>query len=109
MSTQYNYIIRPAEGTGDLIIEIIDLPEDKDFVKQLIRAFESINIQVVNYEDLWMNDEIVLNAASDTGPFTIYRDAAGGYYITANDNPDIIPVLDKILSDTGLFSKIINK
>jgi hypothetical protein len=97
MSTQYNYIIRPAEGTGNLIIEIIDLPEDKDFVKQLIHAFESINIQVVNYEDLWMNDEIMLNATSDIGSFTIYRDARDRYYITANNNPDVIPVLSQIL------------
>jgi hypothetical protein len=105
MDTQYRYITRPAEETGNLIIEITDLPENKDFVKQLIRSFEGINIQVINYEDLWMNDEIVLNASSDIGPFTIYRDAGDRYYVTANDNPGIIPALDQILQQNPLFKK----
>ncbi len=106
MATQYHYTTRAAHEAGKLLIEFTDLPEDKEFVKKLIRAFEQINIQIVNYEDLWMNDEIVLNAASDIGAFTIYRDAEDRYYITANSNPGAIPLIDKILNDNPLFNRI---
>ena len=77
----------------------------KDFIKQLIRALQPVNIQLVNYEDLWMHDEVVIRASSDAGPFTIYRDAADYYYITANNNPDVIPLLTAILDKNPLFIK----
>ncbi len=102
---KYGYIIRPAAESKKLLIEFPDQPENKEFIKQLIAAFSGINIQVVNYEDLWMNDEIVLNASSDIGNFTIYRDAADYYFITSNDNPDIIPQLSLILQKNIHFIK----
>lgn len=105
MATIYKYTTRPAEETGIMMIEFLELPEDKDFIKQLIRTFNSVNITVENYADLWMNDEIVINASSDAGPFTIYRDAEDYYYITANDNPDVIPLLTAILDKNPLFIK----
>jgi hypothetical protein len=52
-----------------------------------------------------MNDEIVLNASSNIGNFTIYRDAADYYFITANDNADIIPQLSLILQQNIHFIK----
>ena len=105
MAAIYKYTIRPAEETGALLIEFLDLPEDKDFIKQLIRTFQPINIIVENYADLWMNDEIVLNAASDAGPFTIYRDAKDYYYIAATNNPDVVTLLAAILDKNPLFKK----
>jgi len=105
MAAIYRYTTRPAAETGSTLIEFLDLPEDKDFIKQLIRAFQPVNITVENYEDLWMNDEIVLNAASDIGPFTIYRDAEDYYYVTANNNQDAIPLLAAILAKNPLFVK----
>ena len=101
----YRYIVRPAEETGALLIEFLDLPANKEFIKHIIHAFESVNVQVVNYGDLWMNDEIVLNASSDIGPFTIFRDAADYYFITANDNPGAIPKLDALLDSAAHFRK----
>ena len=102
---KYRYTIRPAAESNNLIIEFLDLPKNKEFVKLLIQAFAGINIQVINYDDLWMNDEIVLNTSSDIGAFTIYRDAADYYFITANDNPEVIPKLAELLSVNPHFIK----
>jgi hypothetical protein len=50
---KYRFTVRPAAESKNLLIEFLDLPENKEFVKQLIAAFAGINVQVVNYEDLW--------------------------------------------------------
>jgi len=105
MANIYRYFTRPAKETGNLLIEFPDLPHDKDFIKQLIRVFSPITMSVENYEDLWMHDEIVINATSDIGKFTIYRDAEDFYYLTANDNPDAIPLLAALLFKSPLFKK----
>lgn len=105
MATTYQYTVRPAVDTGKLIIAFPNLPEDKDFIKKLIRAFEPVNVRVVNYDDLWMNDEIALSASSDIGPFIIYRDNKGYYFITANDNLTGISALDSILKTNPLYKK----
>lgn len=105
MGTTYTYTIRPAEDSGKLLIAFQELPQDKDFIKMLIRALEPLNVQVVNYDDLWMNDEIALSASSDVGPFIIYRDNKGYYFITANDNPAAIPAIDAILSTNSGYKR----
>lgn len=105
MATVYRFGTRPAKESGQMLIEFFDLPADKDFIKQVIRAFHSINVQVINYEDLWMHDEVVLNASSDIGNFSIYRDKEDFYYITAADNPDAIPLLAALLNNNLLFLK----
>ena len=105
MATVYHYTTRPAQDSGKLLIDFLSLPDDKDFIKQLIRALEPVDIQVINYEDLWMNDEIVLNATSTVGYFTIYRDASGYYFITANENEDAILLIDAILAKNPLYKK----
>lgn len=71
----------------------------------LIRSLEPVNVQVVNYDDLWMNDEIALSVSSDIGPFIIYRDNMGYYFITANDNPTAISALDSHLAANPLYKK----
>lgn len=105
MTATYTYTIRAAEESGKLLIAFTELPEDKDFIKTLIRSLEPVNVQVVNYDDLWMNDEIALSASSDIGPFIIYRDNKGYYFITANDNPASIPALDTLLATNPFYKK----
>lgn len=102
----YKFTTRESEPSGNLIIEFLDLPQDKDFVKQLIRTFKPINIVVENYKDIWEQEEIVINASSDVGPFTIYRDAADYYYITVNDNPGTMKILEGLLIANSAFYKI---
>jgi len=105
MKTVYKYTTRSAEGSGKLLIEFTDLPRDKEFIKQLIRALKPLNVQVVNYDDLWINEEIALNASSDIGPIAICRDKHGYYFIAANDNQDAIMLLDAMLSKNPLYIK----
>jgi hypothetical protein len=106
MGAVYRYITRPDAESGNMLIEFIDLPENKEFIKQLIHAFESIKVQLVNYSDLWIKDEIVVNASSDIGDFTIFRNAADYYFITSKNNTGIISQLDLLLSGNRMFKKI---
>lgn len=102
---EYEYIVRPADDTGTLLIEFLDLPKGNEFIKQLIHALQPISIEVAGYDDLWMNDEIALSAVSDVGSFIIYRDANDRYFITAQDNPGAISFIDAILMQSGLYIK----
>jgi hypothetical protein len=106
MATVYSYTTRPAEDTGNLLLEFLELPDGKNFIKQLIYALEAINIEVTNYDDLWMNDEIALEAVSDIGSFTIYRDVQGRYFITSVNNPKAIPLIDEILEKHIYYKRI---
>ena len=76
MNNIYHYRIN-TQDDGNPFIEFIDLPENKEFVTHLIQAFIGINLQVVNYEDLWIEEEILLKAKSDIGNIAIIRDTAG--------------------------------
>lgn len=102
----YSYKVRQAAETKSLLIEFLDRPENKDFIKMLIRSFESINVQVVNYQDLWKNDEIVLKASSDIGSFTIYRDAENYYFITSEGNPTTITQLEVLLEINADYKRV---
>lgn len=104
METIYHYIIRPAEDSTNSLIEFTDLPEGKDFIPLLVQAFSSIGFTIVDYDDLWMNDEIALRASSRIGRFTIYRDADGFYLISAEDTKAIVQLND-ILSRSGTFQE----
>lgn len=86
-------------------IAFTDLPESKNFIAHVMEAFSGINISIVNYDDLWMNDEIALKAASDAGEFTIYRDVDGYYTITCADVA-VMPRLAEILRHNNHFEEV---
>ena len=98
----YHYRIN-TQDDGNPFIEFIDLPENKEFVTHLIQAFIGINLQVVNYEDLWIEEEILLKAKSDIGNIAIIRDTAGYYSIIAKTGA--IAALDSILNQTPGFKR----
>lgn len=102
MDNIYHYRIS-AQDDGNPLIEFIDLPENKEFVTHLIQAFAGINLQVVNYDDLWMEEEILLKAKSDIGNIAIIRDTAGYYSIIAKEN--VIAALDSVLNQSPGFKK----
>ncbi len=91
----YNYEVRDGK------VVFTDLPEGKDFIAKLTAAFSPANFRIVNYDDLWMQDEIVLNAATDSGDFMIYRDAAGFYFI--NPGSITLHLLDEMLRQSPHF------
>jgi hypothetical protein len=105
-ATSYRYIVRNAADSGKPLIEFLDLPENRKFITSLIQAFTVINFEVINYDDLWMNDEIIIKANSSLGEFSIFRDAKD-YYFIASDNLDSILKLDKLLAQNNLFERVI--
>lgn len=105
MAAVYKYTCS-VDQSGNISIEFIDPPADKDFIKQLIRAFESLNVQVINYEDLWIHDEIIFNVSSNIGKFTIFRNSKDHYFIEATENPDATLLLDSLLSKDPIYRKI---
>lgn len=102
MDIIYHYRVS-VQDDGNPLIEFIDLPENKEFVTHLIQAFAGINLQVVNYDDLWVEEEILLKTKSDIGNIAIIRDTAGYYSIIAKAGA--IAALDSILNQTQGFKK----
>ena len=105
MEITYRYTIHPAQQDGKLLLEFIDLPENKDFSKDLVKAFSEINFEITDTLDIWQNDEIVMNAVSVIGNFRILRNVAGYYFIAGDDDKAVIK-LDAILSGNNEFLKV---
>ncbi len=102
----YKYYCRPGYGTKDLLLEIFNEVENKSFLDDLFLALKSIKPQINDIEDLWMNDEILINVNSDLGKFTISIDNYDMAFIIAENNQKCILEIDKLLINNNLFKKI---
>ncbi len=105
MSKPYRYRLRPSYSTEDLLLEFIFESSDADFVKDLFNALESINPKVDSFEDVWMNDEILLNVNSNKGNFLFSKDIWDFAFIMAKENQQCIIAINDILGKNPLFKK----
>jgi len=60
---------------------------------------------VASVQDLWMNDEVLLQISSDEGVFSLSKDGWDIAFIMAENNQHCIKIIDKILNNSSLFQK----
>lgn len=102
METKHTYIIRNKNENESLLI-FLDIPENKDFIKDVIQAFTEINFEFTETNDMFINDELTIKAISDIGAFTILRDNEDYYSVLGMH--DGIKKLDSILYNNPGFMK----
>ncbi len=105
MSKPHKYHLRPSYGSGKLLLEFILDSSDTEFCKEVLTTLKEINPIVDLAEDVWMNDEVLLNVSSDKGVFSLSKDVWDFAFIMAENNQPCIKFIDKILSNSQLFQK----
>lgn len=98
------YRYRPGYGSTNYLIEI-NLPGDEESFKLILTTLENIKPSIVEITDLWQNDEILFLIKSNEGEFIISKDIWGFVFIMAENNQQVLTIIDSILSESPLFTK----
>lgn len=102
METKHKYIIR-NENENDSLLIFLDVPDSKNFIKNVMQAFTEINFELTETNDMFISDELTIKAISDIGAFTILRDNEDYYSVLGKH--DGINRLDSILYNHPNFKK----
>lgn len=105
MAKPYKYRLRPCYGSNELLLEFLLDDSDTEFEKDFFFAIKEIHPNVDSVNDLWMNDEVLLQVSSDQGAFLFSKDVWNFAFITAEKNQQCIKLLDNILTKSSLFEK----
>lgn len=65
------YRLRPAYESKELLIEFTSRLKDDKFIFKLETALSALNTVITGSEDLWMNEEVLIQAKCDSGAFEI--------------------------------------
>lgn len=103
---KYKYHLRPGYKSQNLLIEIFSGVENEYFMTDLLGSMASINPKIDEINDLWMNDEILMEVSSDIGLFSISKDIWDFAFITADDNQECIIKIDLLLDTNKHFQKV---
>ena len=103
---KYKYHYRLGYGSSDYLIEFFSGVEEECFIEILFKAITSINSRVFDGDDLWQNDEILLNIDSDYGRFIFSKDIWGLAFIMSDNNQKVIIEIDRLLDKSLFFDKI---
>jgi hypothetical protein len=103
---KYKYYFRPGYSSQDLLIEIFSGVEDECFLTDLMDVLSEINPEVESINDLWMNDEVLMEISSDLGFFSISKDIWDFAFIMADDNQECLNSINLILQKNKNFQKV---
>jgi hypothetical protein len=104
---QYGYHFRPAYGSPLLLIEIFRGADSDDFLTDFLDAVKEVNPIVTSVEDLWMNDEVMLDVQTNMGMFTLSKDTWGFAFLMADSNQPCLMTIDLLLQNDNRFEKIV--
>ncbi|WP_228526526.1 MULTISPECIES: hypothetical protein [unclassified Flavobacterium] len=102
---KYKYYLRPAYKSQDLLIEIFSGVEEEYFLTDLLDSISEINPKVDTINDLWMNDEILMDVSSDLGLFSISKDIWDFAFIMSDNNQECIKRIIYYYQKIKIFKK----
>lgn len=102
---KYKYHLRPEYKSQKLLIEIFSGVENEDFFSEFFDSIVEINPKVDRINDLWMNDEYILDVNSDIGSFSISKDIWDLAFIMT-ENQDCLNQINLLLLKDQNFQKI---
>ncbi|MFH7003308.1 hypothetical protein [Flavobacterium bizetiae] len=102
---KYKYHLRPEYKSQKLLIEIFSGVENEDFFSEFFDSIVEINPKVDRINDLWMNDEYILDIKSDIGSFSISKDIWDLAFIMT-ENQECLNQINLLLLKDQNFQKI---
>lgn len=103
---KYKYHFRPGYGSQNLLIEFYSGIDNDCFMNDLLGAISEINPKLIDFKDIWVNDEILLEIESDVGSFSLSKDTWGFAFIMADENQDGLKTINSILVNDSRFEKV---
>lgn len=102
---KYKYHLRPEYKSQKLLIEIFSGVKNEDFFSEFFDSIVEINPKVDRINDLWMNDEYILDIKSDIGSFSISKDIWDLAFIMT-ENQECLNQINLLLLKDQNFQKI---
>ena len=102
---KYKYHLRPEYKSQKLLIEIFSGVENENFFTEFFDSIVEINPKVGRINDLWMNDEYILDIKSDIGSFSISKDIWDLAFIMT-ENQECLNQINILLLKDQNFQKI---
>ena len=102
---KYKYHLRPEYKSQKLLIEIFSGVENENFFTEFFDSIVEINPKVDRINDLWMNDEYILDIKSDIGSFSISKDIWDLAFIMT-ENQECLNQINILLLKDQNFQKI---
>ena len=103
---KYKYYLRPEYNSQNLLIEIFNGAENKNFFSDLYNSLIEINPKFDKINDLWMNDEYLFEIESDIGSFSISKDIWNLVFIISENNHECVNKINSILLKDKNFQKV---
>ncbi len=101
----YKFRCRPGYKSDKLLIEFTKGVEKDSFFTDLLKALSKIEMKVDSVDDLWMNDEFLINIKSKIGEFFFSKDIWDFAFIMSETNQEAIKKICYILSKNKYFIK----
>jgi hypothetical protein len=103
---KYKYHLRPGYKSQDLLIEIFYGAENEDFFTDFFNSISDINPIVDKINDLWINNDYLLDVTSDIGTFSLSKDIWDLAFIMSENNQECINRINSILLQDDNFQKV---
>ena len=99
----YHFCIRPAYGSGELLIEFLGPTEGPGFWITLLSVLDTIDAHCDRTLQEWINEDTIGNFTSSAGPFQIHADEWGFVFIFITGNRPTLSALENALIQSGKF------
>lgn len=103
---KYKYYYRPGYGRNEFLINIFNGAEIESFVPDFLTAISSLNPNLNDITDLWMNDENAMTFESDFGEFILSRDIWGFAFVMSKESQHCIQKIYNLLLSNGYFELV---
>jgi hypothetical protein len=100
----YIFSLRLSSESNRPIIEFDTSSRGSELIRNLKDVLQSIDLKILNKEDLWMNDEILYSCSSTIGNFQISSDTYDCIF-TLSDTAKVVYKLSEVLNK-DIFLKI---
>jgi hypothetical protein len=102
----YKYYYRPGYGSNELLIEIFSGGEHPNFVEDFLTAIAPLEPHIIKTEDVWVNDEILLEISTLAGNFTLSKDIWDWVFIMGDNNQECLSQINTLLLANKNFEKL---
>lgn len=99
----YQYNLRPAYQSEELLIEFISHVDSKEFLDDLFQILTNNGYKVDEVEDIWMNDEVLIHIDSPNGKVYVSKDIWGCVFILGENNQTELLHIHYLLKESPDF------
>ena len=105
-SSKYHYKLRPGYKSQELLIEFFKGVDENAFLADVLITIAALDVQLLDVENLWMNDEMLYFFKTAQGNFRLSKDIWHNAFITCEQNQALILAIEQLLQKDEKFEKV---